>query len=175
MGTRKGSYRYENLQVRDVIVALMQTEKDVILRLADGHTSSGIARGERGGHWLHIKGTEGELEWKRSNSDKCRFWSAKLHLNEPIEVDWSSSRGDAPPEAKGSGHGDLDYYTFAVFADAVLYDVKLYFDVYKAADITAPAILAAESVNNGNRPFDVPDFRPGVNRKPGKMPEGLQG
>ncbi len=172
MGTRKGSYRYPNLDVRDITVGLMHTEKDVILRLADGHTSSGIMRGESGGHWLHIKGTEGELEWKRNSGGKCLFWSSKLKLDQPIEVDWTKKRPDVP-ESLSTGHGGLDYFPFACFADAVLRGEKLEFDVYKAADITAPAILTIKSIKEGSMPQVVPDFRPNDKRKAGEFPEKI--
>ena len=44
-------------------------------------------------------------------------------------------------------------------------------DVYTAMDTAAPAILAADSIEQGSIPFDVPDFRPGPTRKSGETPE----
>jgi len=40
-------------------------------------------------------------------------------------------------------------------------------------DTAAPAILAAESIEQGTRLMQVPDFRPGPSRPAGAMPEGL--
>lgn len=170
MSVRNKSYRYENLERADIQVALMHTEKDVIMRLGVSHSTPSIPRGELHSHWHHIKGTEGVLEWMRSNNDSGKLWVDNWHIDNPIEVPWSLKRTDAPSEAKGSGHGDADYYVFAVFADALLRGIKPEFDVYKAVESAAPAILAAESIEDNNNPRDIPDFRLGINRKPGEMP-----
>lgn len=170
MSVRNESYKYENLHRSDMQVALMHTEKDTILRVAVSHSTPAISRGELVSHWHHIKGTNGVLEWMRSNEDKCKLWVDGWQLSKPIEVPWSLRRMDAPMESLGSGHGDADYYVFAVFADAVLRGVKPEFDVYKAVESAAPAILAAESIADSNNPRSVPDFRPGPHRKLGEMP-----
>jgi len=170
MATRPRGYLHDNIERSDIQVALMHTEKDVILRMAVGHQTAMMHRGELVGHWHHIKGTLGVLEWQRSDRDKGKLWVENWHLPEPLEVPWSSPRRDAPSEASGSGHGDLDYFTFAYFADAVLRGVPMEFDVYKAVETAAPAILAAKSIAENSRPQMVPDFRPGPHRKPGQMP-----
>ena len=41
-------------------------------------------------------------------------------MHDLAEVDWRYERTDAPAEARGSGHGDADYYVHAAFRDAVL-------------------------------------------------------
>lgn len=168
MSVRNKSYKYENLDRADIQVALMHTEKDVIMRLAVSHSTPSIARGSLGSHWHHVKGTEGILEWMRSNKDSCKLWVDSWQLREPLEIPWTVSRVDAPKEADGSGHGGVDYYVFAVFADAVLRGKMPEFDVYKAVETAAPAILAAESIADNSYPRSVPDFRPGSHRKPGE-------
>lgn len=170
MSTRRSSYKYDILKRADMQVALMHTEKDTLMRVAVSHSVPGIQRGELVSHWHHIKGTDGVLEWPRSSNEKGRLWVDRWQLREPLEVPWSMARTDAPPEAAGSGHGDADFYVFAHFADAVLRGVPLQFDVYKAVETAAPAILAAKSILEDNQPQDVPDFRPGRHRKPGQMP-----
>jgi predicted dehydrogenase len=170
MSIRNKSYKYKNLERADIQVALMHTEKDSIMRLAVSHSTPQLPRGELYSHWHHIKGTDGVLEWMRSDKDLCKLWVDSWQLSEPIEIPWSLKRTDAPMEAMGSGHGDADYYVFAVFADAVLRGIKPEFDVYKAVESAAPAILAAESIADNNNPRDVPDFRPGPHRKLGEMP-----
>ena len=79
------------------------------------------------------------------------------------------------PEAAGSGHGDLDYFVFAQFADALLHDVAPEVDVYTAVETAAPAILAAKSIAEDNAPQDVPRFRPGTEREAGEAPAGVVG
>lgn len=74
------------------------------------------------------------------------------------------------PEAAKSGHGGLDYYVFAHFADAVLYGVPLEFDVYRAVETAAPAIMVSKSIEQGEISLDAPGFRPGAYRKPGHLP-----
>lgn len=170
MSVRNRSYRYENVGRADIQVALMHTEKDVILRVAVSHTLPHVSRGELYSHWHHIKGTEGVLEWRRGDRDQCKLWVDGWQLDQPLDVPWSTQRTDAPPEAAESGHGGLDFFTFAHFADAVLRGVPLEFDVYKAVETAAPGILAAKSIAEGGMPQQAPDFRPGPNRKAGEMP-----
>ncbi|MDP2989104.1 MAG: hypothetical protein Q8O57_00865, partial [Kiritimatiellota bacterium] len=50
------------------------------------------------------------------------------------------------------------------------YDTAELLTVYKAAETAAPAALAGLSAENNGAWFDVPDFRPGKNRKAGQMP-----
>jgi len=172
MSVKNTSYKYENIDRADIQVALMHTEKDTILRMAVSHTLPGITRGVLHSHWHHIKGTDGVLEWLRSDKEQCKMWVDGWQLKEALEVPWSTLRTDGPPEAAESGHGGLDFFTFAHFADAVLRGVPLEFDVYKAVETAAPAILATRSIEEGSMPQVVPDFRPGPHRKVGDMPRG---
>ena len=92
-------------------------------------------------------------------------------IDEPIEVPWSTARQDASPEAAKSGHGGLDFFTFAHFADTLLRNIPLEFDIYRACDSAAPAIMAACSIKEGSKALEVPDFRPNNTRKSGKYPQ----
>lgn len=151
---------YPSLQM-----ALMHTQKDSVLRMG---VSFNTAAPER--HWQHIKGTRGYVEMPRVADGSYLMWVDQWQLPAPLKMPWGLSRMDAPAAAVGSGHGDCDYYVFAAFADAVLRGVALEFDVYRAAEITAPAILAADSIRQGGVSLEVPDFRPGPQRKVGVMP-----
>ena len=75
-----------------------------------------------------------------------------------------------PRKHAAAGHSDTDYYIHATFRDAVLNDVPLEFDVYKAMNTAAPAVLASESIAQGSKLMQVPDFRPGPNRRKGELP-----
>jgi hypothetical protein len=176
MSTRKPSYKYPNIDKADLQAALMHTEKDVIIRMAAGHTTAAMPRQDGGAkssnHWHHVKGSEGILEWGRTRGSKPTLWVDGWQVREPIEVDWSKDRIDAPKAAAQSAHGGMDFYVPAQFADAILYDVVPELDVYKSVETAAPAILAAESIENDNQPMDVPDFRPGPDRRHGEWPEG---
>jgi predicted dehydrogenase len=167
MSTRAPSYAHPELNVPDMQVALMKTEKDAILRLA---VSFAQPHPEANYHWYHVMGTKGALEWKRAERDLPRMWLADHEMHDMAEVDWRYERTDAPAEARGTGHGDADYYVHAAFRDAVLYGKPLEFDVYRAMDTAAPAILAAESIARGSAPLAVPDFRPSAARPKGQAP-----
>ncbi|MDP6778860.1 MAG: Gfo/Idh/MocA family oxidoreductase [Candidatus Latescibacteria bacterium] len=172
MSTRNRSYRYEEVERADIQLALLHTDDDVVIKVARGSNTPVMKRGGTAHHWFHIKGTEGALEWPRSELDKPKMWISGWQMSSPVEMPWTTARTDAPQFAAGSGHGDADFYVFAQFADAVLRGVPLELDVYGAVDTAAPAILAAESILEENRPYDVPDFRPGANRALGCRPEG---
>ena len=43
--------------------------------------------------------------------------------------------------------------------------------IYRAIETAAPAVLAADSIDQGSRPLRVPDFRPSADRPAGQMPK----
>ena len=145
----------------------MKTEKDAILRMATSFTQP-FPRG--GHHWYQLIGTRGCVEWKRSENDRPKMWLADSEMHDREDVDWRLEREGAPPEASGSGHGGADYYVHTAFRDAVRGINPLTFDVYRAMDTAAPAILAAESIAQGTILMHVPDFRPNGRRSRGEMP-----
>src|SRR5207249_11620351 len=151
----------------DMQVALMKTEKDAILRLAK---SSAQPHPHRNYHWYQVIGTRGRVEWKRADRDRPKLWLHHAQMHDLADVDWRYERLDAPAEARGSGHGDADYYVHAAFRDAVLGRRPLEFDVYRAIETAAPAILAAESIAQGTRAMRVPEFRPNAGGAAGQMP-----
>jgi len=165
MSTRPQSYRHPEIAVADAQVALMHTEKDAVMRLATGFTVPAVHRRDTIHHWYHIKGTEGVLEWSRTDSDSPKLWVHGWQMPEPVAMPWGTEQAHGPAAARGSGHGGADFYVFAQFADAVLRGVPAELDVYKAVETAAPAILAARSIEDGNSPQDVPDFRPGPHRE----------
>ena len=169
MSTRPQSYAHPQVQTADMQMALMKTEKDAILRMGVSFVQP---HPEANYHWWHVMGTAGAVEWKRADRDLPRMWLAGRQMHDVAEVDWRLQRTDAPAEARGSGHSDLDYYVQASFRDAVLQGKSLEFDVYKAMGTAAPAILAAESMTHGSQPMRVPDFRPGPARAAGSAPIG---
>ena len=115
-------------------VSLMKTEKDAILRLA---ASFAQPQPPRDYHWYQIMGTQGSVEWRRSARERPKMWLAKAQMHDMAEVDWQFQRTDAPTEARGSGHGDADYYVHAAFRDAVRGTRPLEFDLYRAMDTAA--------------------------------------
>ena len=171
MSTRAPSYSHPEIGQADIQVALMKTEKDALLRMATGFTQPVCHA--RGHHWYQVMGTRGCVEWRRSARGLPKMWLADSQMHDMAEVDWRFERTDSPREAMGTGHGDADYYVHAAFRDAVLGARPLEFDVYGAVETAAPAILAADSIEQGTKLMRVPDFRPGPQRSPGQMPEDL--
>jgi len=167
MSTRSPSYTYPEFISPDMQVALMKTEKDTILRMA---TSFSQIHPPRDNHWYHLSGTAGCVEWSRSKHDKPKLWLADAQMHDLADVDWRYQRTDAPDAAGATGHGGSDYYPLAAFRDAVLHGAALDLDVYRAMDTAAPAILAADSIEQGTVLLRVPDFRPGPHRAKGQMP-----
>ena len=111
------------------------------------------------------------VESPRKKDDTFKMWLNGWKVANTVSIPWSSERAHPPSGAAGSGHGGLDFYPFAYFADAILYDMSLDIDVYQAVETAAPAILAVKSIEQDNTSQDVPDFRPDPNRKRGEMPK----
>jgi predicted dehydrogenase len=170
MATRKQSYKYDWFPQSDIELAIMQTEKDVLLRMAAGFTVQTIARTSTGCHWYRFMGTEGSFETNRSNSDRMKLWLANSHMADPAEAMWAYSAYDTPPEALASGHGGTDYYPTAHFIQSILDDKTPPMDVYLAVETAAPAIMAVKSLEQGGACLTVPDFRPGPLRRKGEQP-----
>ena len=171
MSTKAPSYAHPELAQPDMQVALMKTEKDAILRMG---ASFAQPHPHQNHHWYQVVGTKGRVEWKRASRDRPKLWLADAQMPDLADVDWRYERLDAPAEARGSGHGDADYYVHAAFRDAVLGRRPQDFDVYRAMDTAAPAILAAESIARGTVPLAVPDFRPSPARPAGMVPRSIQ-
>jgi predicted dehydrogenase len=169
MSTASPSYAHPEIVQPDMQMALMKTEKDAILRMAK---SSAQPHPHRNYHWYQVLGTRGRVEWKRADREMPKLWLAGAEMHDLADVDWRYERVDAPSEARGSGHGDADYYVHAAFRDAVLHGRPPELDVYRAMDTAAPAILAAHSIARGSVPLAVPDFRPGPSRAAGQAPPG---
>lgn len=167
MSTRPKGYKHPEIEMADMQVALMHTEKDVILRMAANFNTPSA---EDPAHWHHIKGSEGAVESPRTKGDTFKMWLNGWEIADAVSLPWSRQRVHQPAGAVGSGHGGLDFYVFAHFADAVLHGQPLDIDVYQAVETAAPAILAAKSMEEDNAPQDVPDFRPGPKREKGQMP-----
>ena len=171
MGTRPESYHYEGLPFADIEVALMHTAKDTILRLATCFQVPTLMVEPAGYHWYHVMGTKGRVETNRSKKDGMKLWLPEQHMADTAVVDWDYRRNEIPHEAFGSGHHNADYFPMAKFIKCIREDARSPMDAYKAADATVPALIAGASIDHGSRPLDVPDFRPGAERKPGESPK----
>lgn len=142
---------------RDIEVALMKTEKDAILRMMVGFSTYHPA-----GHWYHIMGSKGSVETARScfgssGIDSPKLWTPETGWQNKPE--WTLNDPDADEKAKSSGHGGLDWYPIQNFVDSILNNAPVRMDVYRAVETAAPAILAAQSAEQGGVMLKIPDFR----------------
>lgn len=169
MSTDSPSSVHPQLAWPDIQAALMKTAKGAVLRMVVSFAQP-HPEGDYLYHWQQVIGTRGSVEWRRSTQDKPKLWLADRKMHDKETADWTWQPLNATEEARASGHGGLDYYVHAVFRDAILGVAPLDMDVYRAMDITAPAILAAESITQDGRKLRVPDFRPGPHRETGQIP-----
>ena len=102
MGTRVPSYNHPEVEKADIQVALMQTEKDTILRMMCGYTIP--TPPARDHHHYQIIGTRGHLESGRTSRDMAKMWLADSHMHDMADVDWRYERTDASDEVLASGH-----------------------------------------------------------------------
>ncbi|MDO9543474.1 MAG: Gfo/Idh/MocA family oxidoreductase [Kiritimatiellia bacterium] len=177
IGTRSDkSYVYDWFPMADMEVALMHTEKDVLMRMAAGFTIDTMKKGESNTHWKHVMGTKGVLEQgrdPRSMEGQVYLEDEFMSPSAPARMTWEFNPREVSREILASGHGGIDYWPYNDFSKWLLddkYDTAELLTVYKAAETAAPAALAGLSAENKGEWFDVPDFRPGKNRKKGQMP-----
>lgn len=161
MGTRLGSHTHpaSSTPVRDVEYALMHTAKDTVLSVGAGFTMPYVPRGQLGAHWYELRGTKGSVESPRCVDDKFRQWRVGEKSYTPVELSSVPLQADAA-QAK-TGHGGADFKPVDSFLRAIAEDTTPPVDAVLAAEITAPAVLAAESSRRGGVALDVPDFRAG--------------
>ena len=159
MGTRVGSHTYpeKDLPFREIEYALMHTAGDTVMAVGAGFTLPYVQRGSTGGHWYELRGTRGSVESPRCKDDRFRTWRPELESFE--EMDLSTAPPDADAQQARSGHGGADFKPVDSFIRAILEDHTPPVDAYLAAEITAPAILAAESARQDGIRLAMPDFR----------------
>ncbi|MBP1990233.1 Gfo/Idh/MocA family protein [Paenibacillus eucommiae] len=156
-GTRPQGYTHPNWPVRDIELAQMRTSQDSIIRVGVGFSTPHGPRKDTACHWYQVKGTERSVEWSRSKTDLPRLWNKG-------DEDWTEMRWSLRPEEasefiKTSGHGGVDGWPVETFVRAILEDSAVTMDVYDAVETAAPAILAAESSDEGGTLKTVPNFR----------------
>ena len=71
-------------------------------------------------------------------------------------------------QAAGAGHGGMDFFVDQAFVEAVKQRTPTPLDVYDAASWSAITPLSEESIAQGSRPVEFPDFTRGqwIQRKP---------
>ncbi|MGI8912302.1 MAG: Gfo/Idh/MocA family protein [Chloroflexota bacterium] len=176
MSTRKQSYYREFMPIPDIEVAIMKHDGDCILRIACGFQSPSASPH----HWQHLIGTLGEVETSRrwtaggGQADGSLLWLANHYMPGRSEVDWGFNEYQRGlPGASVSVHGGSDLYPLHDFVEGVLRGKRPLVDVYRAAEIAGPSVIAGHSADQGGQVLSVPDFRPSARRSAGQAPAGM--
>ena len=75
------------------------------------------------------------------------------------EKDWLHPLwGENKPQGS---HGGMDWLVFSAFAEALIGGYRMPIDVYDAAAWMAVSALSEESIRNGSKPVEIPDFTGG--------------
>lgn len=163
LGTQRPSYTYREEGVQlpwsDLQYALMQTEKDTILTVGAGFSMPAVSRGATSSHWYDVRGTEASVESPRCRDDAFRVWRRGEETFSVLDA--GTSLLDATEADKSAGHGGADARPVNNFLHAIRTGEPLEFDVYRAVETAAPAVLAAESANRNGERLLLPDFRGG--------------
>lgn len=157
MGTRRESYTQQGLPWSDIQYALMHTEKDTVLLVGAGFSLPHVPRGATHCHWYELRGTTGSVCSPRCHSEPFRVW--KQGMGDFEAMDLSTIPLGATQEQAQTGHGGADYVPVDAFITSIIENTTPPLDVYLTAELTAPAIIAAESARQGGTMLSVPDFR----------------
>jgi len=124
---------------------------------------------------FHIQGTDGVTDFDKGNQ--------RIFIEEPGDLrrqhDWDEfqkwqDKYDHPlwknyeAQAKGAGHGGMDFFVTREFINSVKEQRQPALDVYDAAAWSAVTPLSEASIAQGSAPQYFPDFTRGlwINRKP---------
>ena len=96
---------------------------------------------------IHIEGKSKPHQW-----DPVDEWVKKY--DHPL---WAKYADDA----SGAGHGGMDWFVFNAFVEAVKQKRQTPIDVYDSVIMSVVFPLSTQSIEEGNKPLEVPDFTKG--------------
>lgn len=138
------------IDVEDVSMMLMTLDNGVLASYEQCHFTPDYWRN------YTVIGTEGRLENIGDTAGGViRVWNRRR--------EWSET-GDAeyPIEGVSSGHEDADLETMREFLEHVVHGTPTVVSPLAARAAVAAGALAAASIRNGSRPYDVPALAPHV-------------
>jgi hypothetical protein len=113
---------------------------------------------------FRVQGTEGlwmdvnESVYIEGKAKEYDQWDpAKSWLDKYDHPLWKKYAGDA----KGAGHGGMDWFVFNAFVQAVKQKKQTPIDVYDSLTMSVIMPLSVKSLKEGNMPQDFPDFTNG--------------
>ncbi len=122
------------------------------------------------GNWYRICAEKGNMSWVRGDGDKIFIqydsWNVPEGQPETQTVTSRWQEDDALNELPGAaGHGGGDYWVAYYFKKYITEDVEPFFNVYRSVSMSATAVLALRSSQNGGKEYKIPDFRNEEERK----------
>ena len=141
------------------IVAIMLCEME------DGSLARVTGCAAWGGHgnWYRICAEKGNMENIRGSLEQIRVqyngWQVPEGEQEVgvYPARWYDDE-DMNALAGGAGHGGGDYWVAYHFTKYVNEDVEPFFNVYRSVAMSATAVLALRSSQNGGMEYKIPDF-----------------
>lgn len=126
--------------------SLISMDNGAVVRNLMGGTTNDV-------HVFRYWGTKGSAE--ATDRLFIRLGGSGSSPKMEVKADW----GELTELARTTGHGGGDFWVLYYFARQILDGTPAPFDVYAAADVTIPGILAYRSSTEGGKPYNVPDFR----------------
>lgn len=155
-----------NYKNGDVTTSLMKCANGEVLEIKhDVHLPRPYSLGFRvqgtNGIWMDLNDgiyINGQAK-KAHQWDKASDWIKKY--DHPL---WAKYAGDAA----GAGHGGMDWFVINAFVESVKQKRQTPIDVYDSVTMSALFPLSVESIKEGNKTLDFPDFTRGKwkSRKP---------
>jgi hypothetical protein len=138
----------------------------MLCEMKDGSLARVTGCAAWGGHgnWYRICAEKGSMENVRGSLGEVRVqynsWNVPEGESEvsTVAARWyeDDERNNMPGSA---GHGGGDFWVAYHFMKYVNEDIVPFFDVYRSVAMSATAILALRSSQNGGVEYKIPDFR----------------
>jgi predicted dehydrogenase len=155
-------YSYEDnvtnpLNVRDCAAIITTLNDDKSVFRITGCAAFGCHENS-----YRICGELGQIENVRGSGNKVMLNYNKWNVPDGLE-EHNFYKPEFPEEDKPllekAGHGGSDFYVFREFISCIRENRRPEFDEYFATTMASVGILAHRSILEGNKPFDIPDFR----------------
>lgn len=144
----------------------------MLCEMQDGSLARVTGCAAWGGHgnWYRICAEKGNMENVRGTLEEVRIqyngWNVPEGEQEVTIVParwYEDEEMNAMPG--NAGHGGGDFWVAYHFCKYILEDEKPFFDVYRSVSMSATAILALRSSQNGGVEYQIPDFTNEEERK----------
>ena len=145
-------------QKGDSVTTLIKTANGAMIDLRCDTLSS---RPHRTTCYYTLQGETGSYRsvtgdiWLESRSKGYKWEPLEQYAKEFDDPLWQQHE----QQAKGSGHGGVDFFVIKAFLDALRNDQPSPIDVYDAVAWSCIVPLSAESVRRGSVPVEIPDFK----------------